>query len=325
VAVLLDTRELSPTDRAGAFMDSWFTPIPMGRIIDEEQDGVDHRVEGWIVAPGCSVLRDEGTALRLVRGPRELRLAAPEATTLTFQLGPRGMVRSRVRESVGRMGALSVVDLTSYCEYQWWGVGGHESLTIDNDVLGLPVDVIRRASERPLEGPLPDLLRTHLSTLLRSEFEAVAQNARGMLATACVELARAVIATAGSGPDARPGAARSVLVMQIEEYIADHLAERDLHAERIALAHNVSLRQLYNVWNGHELSLAEHIIAARLEAARTELARADPAHLAIGAVALRWGFSDVTHFSRRFRAAYGLPPREWYQARSAMSSGPDHS
>jgi AraC-like DNA-binding protein len=31
----------------------------------------------------------------------------------------------------------------------------------------------------------------------------------------------------------------------------------------------------------------------------------------IGTVARRWGFTDSTHFSRRFRGAYGLSPREW--------------
>ncbi|MDT5150765.1 MAG: hypothetical protein QOI01_2498, partial [Mycobacterium sp.] len=28
-------------------------------------------------------------------------------------------------------------------------------------------------------------------------------------------------------------------------------------------------------------------------------------------VARRWGFKDPTHFARRFRAAYGMPPSQW--------------
>lgn len=30
-------------------------------------------------------------------------------------------------------------------------------------------------------------------------------------------------------------------------------------------------------------------------------------------MALKWGFADSTHFSRRFRDAYGMSPREWRQ------------
>lgn len=31
----------------------------------------------------------------------------------------------------------------------------------------------------------------------------------------------------------------------------------------------------------------------------------------IAAVANRWGFMSATHFSRVFRAAYGMSPSEW--------------
>jgi hypothetical protein len=35
--------------------------------------------------------------------------------------------------------------------------------------------------------------------------------------------------------------------------------------------------------------------------------------IGIATVARRWGFPDATHFGRRFRAAYGISPREWRQ------------
>jgi AraC-like DNA-binding protein len=46
-----------------------------------------------------------------------------------------------------------------------------------------------------------------------------------------------------------------------------------------------------------------------LEAARQDLtATGGPT---IGAIAYRWGFTDATHFSRRFRSEYGMSAREW--------------
>jgi AraC-like DNA-binding protein len=33
--------------------------------------------------------------------------------------------------------------------------------------------------------------------------------------------------------------------------------------------------------------------------------------LPVAAVASRCGFTNVTHFARRFRDAYGIPPGEW--------------
>ncbi|WP_307853105.1 helix-turn-helix domain-containing protein [Kitasatospora sp. RG8] len=34
----------------------------------------------------------------------------------------------------------------------------------------------------------------------------------------------------------------------------------------------------------------------------------------MAAVAGRWGFASASHFSRAFRAAYGVSPREWQAA-----------
>lgn len=50
-----------------------------------------------------------------------------------------------------------------------------------------------------------------------------------------------------------------------------------------------------------------------------ELAHTAPTST-IFAVARKWGFVDQGHFTRRFRAAYGLRPREWVH-RSRSSTG----
>lgn len=50
-------------------------------------------------------------------------------------------------------------------------------------------------------------------------------------------------------------------------------------------------------------------IGERLRGAREDLARRDSRTIAM--VAGQWGFSDPTHFTRRFRAAYGITPSEW--------------
>jgi AraC-like DNA-binding protein len=36
----------------------------------------------------------------------------------------------------------------------------------------------------------------------------------------------------------------------------------------------------------------------------------------IGTIAFDWGFSDLSHFARRFRQRFGCTPREWRHARS---------
>ncbi|MET8678043.1 helix-turn-helix transcriptional regulator [Streptomyces sp. NPDC004647] len=52
----------------------------------------------------------------------------------------------------------------------------------------------------------------------------------------------------------------------------------------------------------------------RLEQCRRDLH--DPALCArpVSAIAVRWGFRDAAHFSRTFRATYGVPPGEYRAA-----------
>ena len=57
--------------------------------------------------------------------------------------------------------------------------------------------------------------------------------------------------------------------------------------------------------------VGEWIRAQRLEGCRRDLARSGRTAPTIAFIAHRWGFGDATHFSRTFREAYGMSPREW--------------
>jgi len=79
-------------------------------------------------------------------------------------------------------------------------------------------------------------------------------------------------------------------------------------------AHNVSLRHLYRLWGRNETGLAEWIAGERLAGAAHDLRDPAAAAIPVAAVAREWGFTDPAHFSRRFRRAYAMAPREWRHA-----------
>ncbi|MFH9355742.1 helix-turn-helix domain-containing protein, partial [Kitasatospora sp. NPDC017646] len=60
----------------------------------------------------------------------------------------------------------------------------------------------------------------------------------------------------------------------------------------------------------------------RLDACRRELERPSRRQTSVSAVAHRWGFVSHSHFSRAFRDAYGISPREW-QAYAVQTDGLD--
>ncbi|MEU9590933.1 helix-turn-helix domain-containing protein [Streptomyces sp. NPDC048193] len=131
------------------------------------------------------------------------------------------------------------------------------------------------------------------------------------LARSTVDLLAVLIEarTAGEAADA-PTAAQAWLA-RIQAHIDRHLADPGLTPEAVAAAHQISVRYLHRLFQAEGTTVGRWIRRRRLEECRRELARRDAADRTVAAVARRWGFTNATHFSRVFRAAYGLSPGEW--------------
>jgi AraC-like DNA-binding protein len=208
-------------------------------------------------------------------------------------------------------GEISLTDFSS--PFQWRFAEASTTMCLQFTYAGLclPAEVIRSAAGDLATSPLYELFQSHVLQLHRLLEEDISASAAESLGSATLELARAVVATAGQDDLARNDVANEALVTRIEAYVQQHLADPGLSPESIAHAHAISVRQLYKLWSDRGLGLAEWIMRGRLEGARRDIAKAGSPGIAV--VARRWGFTDATHFGRRFRAAYGITPREWRQ------------
>ena len=259
--------------------------------------------------------------------PTQLQVAAPERISLSLLTRGRWEYsqHGHVRRVDSTRSELVLTDLTANFDYNRSGEGGSHSFMVDFDELGVPVDIIRRAAPQLQCSPLYELLLDHVARL-DEVAERVAGPARTMIGSATTELVRALIVTAAQDEAAEREAMAGSLPTRITMYLQRHLTDPDLTPARVAQAHNISLRYLYNVWGDRDVSLGEWIIRKRLETARRELAKPETQTLTIAAIAHRCGFSDATHFSRRFRAEFGLSPREWRRLKqddSGIGSPPD--
>ena len=108
---------------------------------------------------------------------------------------------------------------------------------------------------------------------------------------------------------------RRIRLPDAQRYVLDHIGDASLTPERLASALNVSRRTLYAGFHTHGLTPASFILETRLERCRTTLA--DPAHHnhTITQIALDHGFCDGAHFSRLFKARYGMTPRQWRESK----------
>ncbi|MFD3519894.1 helix-turn-helix domain-containing protein [Streptomyces sp. NPDC058653] len=206
-------------------------------------------------------------------------------------------------------------------------------LEVPLKLLPLSGNQVRRMVTRRLsgtEGP-GALLAGALVQLGRQDSGSFHPSDGPRLESVVVDLLAATLAHHLNAEDELPPETRTrALALRIQAFVRHRLHDPDLGPRTIAAAHHISVRHLHSVFRtlGHPTTLAAWIREQRLE--RTRRLLADPAHRTtpVHHIAVRCGFTDAAVFSRTFRAAFGLPPRDYrHQAlngQDTSSTEPPH-
>lgn len=275
----------------------------------EPHPEVHARMDLWQL-DRVDLFRNASSGIALSSNPRQARSGGP-IVALAVQERSAATHEQFGHQQEVAAGSLMMVDLTAPFAFGWTTTGASRALQLPMDDLDLPIDVIRAAGSGLESSPLARTVTNLVVDLFHDADRLVADPVAATVATTTLDLARALLATAGSrGRDARR-VHHETLVSQIREHIRQNVRDPDLTPESIARAHHISLRHLHSVCAEASFSPQQWIVARRLEGARAELATSARRAPLIGAVARRWGFRDPGHFSRRFRQAYGLTPRDW--------------
>ena len=193
------------------------------------------------------------------------------------------------------------------------GVDGKpaDALHLDLDELGLPLDVVRAAARELRSSPLYPLVRDHVVRVTAHARTCADSAAAGDLGRASVRLVRALVLSAAEQARALDDATPASTADRVDAYVRTHLRDPDLTPAEIAAENGISVRALYRIFEARGVGLERSIIERRLEGARTDLAAPGRRHHSIATVARTWGFDNPSFFSRRFRAAFGVTPRQW--------------
>ncbi|MFE4590819.1 helix-turn-helix domain-containing protein [Streptomyces laurentii] len=127
-----------------------------------------------------------------------------------------------------------------------------------------------------------------------------------------VDLVSALLAQAlDSGELLAPETRRQALVLRVRAFVQANLHDTRLTPSVVAAAHHISTSYLHRLFQNEDETVAAWIRRQRLERARRDLA--DPAQhgVPIHVIAARWGFPQAADFSRAFRNAFGVPPKEY--------------
>jgi AraC-like DNA-binding protein len=104
------------------------------------------------------------------------------------------------------------------------------------------------------------------------------------------------------------------LMLEVKAFVRRNLGNTDLSPSSIAAAHQISRSHLHRLFQAEGVTAAAYIRTQRLEAARRDLADPSAATVPVHVIAARHGFKDHTTFTRNFRAAFGVSPRDYRHA-----------
>lgn len=186
---------------------------------------------------------------------------------------------------------------------------------------------VRRGLLESRLGQTRDLLAHKLATaegrltsaylaMLPSQAEGLG-SAEGLVEAHLLDLIALSFGKAAGETMPRTSSARSLVRMRLRTEIEARLSDRALHPSTVADAVGVSVRYANAVLADENTSLMQLIQARRLSRCRQALEDPAQAHRTASDIAYGWGFSDMTHFGRRFKAAYGVLPSECRRTKTA--------
>jgi AraC-like DNA-binding protein len=104
---------------------------------------------------------------------------------------------------------------------------------------------------------------------------------------------------------------RQRLLAEVLRFVEDHLPDPGLGPVGIATSLHISTRYVHKLFAAEGTTACAWIRARRLEHCRRDLADATLSARSVSAVGARWGLPDPSRFSRLFREAYQVSPREY--------------
>jgi AraC family transcriptional activator of tynA and feaB len=115
--------------------------------------------------------------------------------------------------------------------------------------------------------------------------------------------------------------ARSLALLNVRTAIESRLCNPALDPRTVAEAAGISVRYANALLGEQSTSITRLIRTRRL--VRCRIALEDPlqGHRTISDIAYGWGFSDMTHFGRSFKAVYGVSPQHYRSLHKSPRSG----
>jgi AraC-like DNA-binding protein len=104
-------------------------------------------------------------------------------------------------------------------------------------------------------------------------------------------------------------------------FLRRHLSEPTLSPQALADHMRLSVRTVHKRFEQAETTFGRSLLEARLEACRSALADPRCRAMTVSQIAFAFGFNDLSHFTKAFRARYSVPPGRYRRGAARASTG----
>ncbi len=141
-----------------------------------------------------------------------------------------------------------------------------------------------------------------------SQVETMDTDAFSSLSDHCLDLLTLAL-TSVRPQDFTLSRSRSISLNQVKDFVERHLSNSAMNTTMIANGVRLSPRYINELFSDEDASLMRYVWRRRLENCRKDML--NPAHIGhrISDIAFRWGFNDLSHFSRAFKRQFEMSPR----------------
>ena len=311
MATVYSTREVHPRDR----FSYWLEVATKGFVRHAFRSHVGSAFEGRVRLGSLAELGVAAfvcDAAEVSRTAQDIARADSDDLLISHQLSGKAVVVQDGRQAVNERGSFVLLDTRrpftevfqtrtktvvlkvprQSLEARLGNVAAFTARTMaaDNPIAGLASGFLSMLPERldTLDGPVAVTIAEQALDLVALAFSVETQQSCSSLSSS-----------------------RATTLLRLKAVIESRLHEPDLRSAAVAAEAGISIRYANALLSAEGTSIERYIFDRRLERCRRALEDPRHAHRTISEIAFDWGFSDLSHFTRRFRAEFGVSPGEY--------------
>lgn len=251
-------------------------------------------------------VRFSSAAHRIVRSQRLVRRAPDEHVLVSVQLAGISRIRQGDHDVTVTPGEVAILDGARPFEVDFPTQVGRMIAVMPRGALAgrLPGLGQRGACKLAAGSWSADLVSRGLAVLADPAVETGITGAEALLDSIASLLALAEAPAAEAAPQGLQADAMLAFARR-------HAADPDLDAAALAAQFAVSSRTVHSRFALRGTTLGRVLLDQRLDDARRALAAPAWARQPVSQIAYQCGFGDLSHFSKAFKARFGVAPRDW--------------